>query len=236
MLQKAMQLLRLSTASAPSLHEVVAEMDKTKYTPDISRLEEQEYHLLFVCDELKKDHAKHDLLGMDAEYLFPAYTRSVYQFWQSDDPTVSPVPMKSGDKASIVRYFPKPAKIKGELYAVRSQQFLLLDNYKQNTVEFRRQKIMVIVPYRTVVWLKDHSLDPAFGPLVNAIQGERYTGKSIKTTKEKVHLLRVWMYIGRSKHWNPLLTAYDFKPVEVFQSRNRPWCPNYSYIRRPDQK
>lgn len=213
--------------SFPSANEVIEEFEKTKFTPDISRLTEKEWHPVFVCDELKKDHLKHNLLGMDAKFAYPAYTQGLFQLWEPrDDATLSSVPIKHYDPYALdIRFFPKAAKIKGEVYYIRSLQFLVLDNYKQNTVEFRRQKSMVIVPYRPVKWLKDPYLDPD-----NTRSGYH---SPIKVGEERIHLARVWMYVGRKAYWEPLLNAFSFKPAETFTSEKRNWCKTYYSIRKP---
>lgn len=212
--------------SVPMLHEVLAEEAKTKYTPDISKLEEQEWQSVFVCDELKKDHLKHSLLGDDLHYAGPAYTQKKYRFWENrDDPTVSPIPMKVLDKESdAVLYFPPPALVKGELWYIRSQQLLTLDTYKQNTVEYRRQRVKVILPHRQVVWLKDPYLDPE-----ETRSGYR---PSLKLGPEMVYIFRPWMYLGRRLFWEPHLTAYNFKPVSLYQSE-RQWCKQFYHVKRP---
>lgn len=211
--------------TAPSVEEVLFEELRTKYTPDISVLEEQAWQPVFVVDELKKDHVKHSLLGEDKHYAGPAYTQLKYRFWEKrNDPVQSPIPMKALDKENgFVRYFPPPARIKGELWYIRSQQMILLDTYKQNTVEFRRHRVTVILPYKPQVWMKDPYKDPD-----NTLSGFR---GSMKLGNERVHLFRPWMYLGKATFWQPHLTAYDFTHVSLFKS-DREWCQQFYHVKK----
>lgn len=212
--------------TTPSREEVLAELEKTRYTPDISKLEEQAWWQVFVCDELKKDHLKHDLLGEDKLYAGPAYTQKLYRFWDKrGDPTQSPIPMKALEKENgFVRYFPPLARIKGEVWWVRPQAFLTLDTYKQNTVEYRRQQIPVILPYRPQVWFKDPYLDPE-----ETRSGYRPTNK---LGAERMFVYKPWFYLGRRVFWEPHLTAYDFTNVPLFNSE-RHWCQQFYHVRKP---
>lgn len=212
--------------SKPTQGEILAEFEKTRYTPDISKLEEQPWHLVFVCDEFKKDHLKHHLLGEDKHYAGPAYTQKMFRFWDKrDDPTQSPIPMKALETENgFVRYFPPLARIKGELWYIRPLQFLTLDTEKQNTVEFRRQRVTTVLPHRPLVWLKDPYKDPE-----ETRSGFR---PSTKLGDERVYIHRPWMYLGRRVFWEPHLTAYDFQHVPLFPSE-RQWCKQFYHVKKP---
>jgi len=209
----------------PSREEFLAELEKTKYTPDISKLEEQAWQKVFVIDELKRRHLKHSLLGEDIHYAGPAYTQDPYRLWvKRNDPTASPIPMKaSKEDNGFVRYFPSPAKIKGEVWFVRSERLLALDTYKQNTVEFRRKRVTVILPYRPLTWLKDPYKDPD-----NTLSGYR---PSVKLGEERVYLLQPWMYVGRHTFWEPHLTAFDYEGGALHKS-SHPWCSTFYHVKR----
>jgi hypothetical protein len=227
MLTSAMRLINPAFGyTVPSREEIVAELEKTKYTPDLSRIEEQTYHHVFVCDELKKGHLKHELLGDDKGYAGPGFTQNLYRFWdRRDDPTQSPIPMKALEKENgFVRYFPPPAKIKGEVWIVPSSVLIALDNYKQNTVEFRRIRVPVLLPHRPLVKLKDPYLDPD-----ETRSGYRSTSK---LGAERVHVFRPWFYLGKRTFWEPHLTAFDFTHVKLFNSE-RNWCQKFYHVSKP---
>lgn len=207
-------------------------LEDTKFTPDVSTLEEYEWQLYFAPDETKKDHLKHDLIGSDRQYKFPGFTQQNYHYWAHAAPFLPPIPLVPAAPVNLLPFFPPVAKIKGEVYAIRPQRFLELDKYKQNGVEYQRQRIRLIVPYRKVLWLKDHNLDPSFG-VQDVFSRSRYTGNSTKTSEEYVAIIRAWMYIGKPEFWDPLISAYDYTSVETFYAKSRRWCEQYYNIRRP---
>lgn len=210
--------------------------EASKFTPDIAKLEQYPWQLFFAPDELKRDHFMHDKLAPDAghsSFQFPAFTQASYHFWDPPEAWNSPVPMKVEGFQNPLPFFPPIAKIKGEVHLIRPQLFhLSLDRYRQNTVEYRRERIRLIVPYREVKFLKDHNLDPAFG-VQEAFARSEYTGSSIKTSEEKTCIIRAWMYIGEPQYWDPLINGYDYGHVETFSAKNRRWCQEYYSIRRP---
>lgn len=218
--------------TTPDRSEVYQEYMETQYTPDVDVLEEYEWQLLFVVDELKKDHIKNGMLGADAEYKCPAFTQQDMQFWQAATPFASPIPMVASLSASVTGFAPA-AKIKGQVYKIRPQVLFRLDKDRQNTVEYIRKRVRLIVPYRMVVWVKDHNLDPAFGA-VGPFHRSEYSHKSIKHSQERVAIIRAWMYLGNPEFWDNIITAYTHRPVEVFSSKNRRWCNQYYHIRRPN--
>ncbi len=235
MLKEAIRLINPSYGHSAARAIIEQALQATKFTPDIDVLEERERHLLFVCDELKKDHTQHRLLGPQALKCFPAFTQGSFRFWENGDPLEHRVPMKEEQDATLLKsisYFPPVAKIRGEVYAIRPETFLTLDPYKENTVQFVRQRIKLIVPYRRVVWLKDHNLDPDFG-VREVFSRSDYTGSSIKTSREITHIIRAWMYIGNPVFWDNIITAFDWKSVEHHTSEKRRWLQNYYNIRRP---
>ena len=220
--------------TTPSSDELAAERERTQFTPDIAKLEQYEWQLIFVTDELKKQHLKNSLLGSEQRYKFPAFTQKNFHYWQHEAPFNPPVPFRVADDVitNPLPFYPPIGKIKGQVFIIRPQAFLDLDNYKQNTVEFQRHRVRLVVPYRKLVWLKDHNLDPAFG-VQEAFCRSEYNGKSVTHSKEIVCIIRAWMYIGIPSFWDPLITAYDWGSAEHYHSNTRRWCETFYSIRRP---
>lgn len=207
-------------------------LEASKFTPDIAKLEQYEWQLFFAPDELKRDHLNHHKLG-ESKFKFPGFTQASYHFWDPPEAWNSPVPMKVEGFTNTLPFFPPIAKIKGEVHLIRPQAFHLeLDRYRQNTVEYQRERVRLIVPYRKVVFLKDHNLDPAFG-VQEAFGRSDYSGRSIKTSEEAVAIIRAWMYIGKPAYWDPIINGYDYGHVETFQAKTRRWLSEYYNIRRP---
>lgn len=217
--------------SIPTKEEVFAELARTRFTPDIAVLEENEWCSIFVSDELKKDHFKHHLLG-EAKYCFPAYTQKTFLYWESNNPTEGAIPFECENVQKLVVGWPPAAKIKGEVYLIRPQQFLTLDEYKQNTVEYRRENIRLIVPYRRVKKLKD-----LYGPEGDKFYQDNTQLQNTKTftSEERVYIVRAWFYVGEERYWDPRITAYDYGQVETFSAnyKRRQWLDQYYHIRRP---
>ncbi len=203
-----------------------------RFTPDIAKLEEYKWQLIFAPDELKRDHVKHDLLGADAQFKIMGYTSKNYQFWDTKNPLEGAVPLEVGKDHTQLPGYPPVTRIKGEIFAIRPQRFIDLDNHKQNGIEYFRRRVPLVVPYRKVLFLKDHSLDPAFG-VTTAINRQEYSGSSVTTSEETTCIIRAWMYIGVPQHWDPILSTYDHGHVEVFSAKNRKWLEDYYSIRRP---
>lgn len=210
----------------------------TKFTPDIATLELYRWQLMFVTDDLKRDHPQHDLLGEEAKSAFPGFTVKKFHFWQPKNPFFGYVPMALEDGyTNPVVGFPPVANIKGEVYVIRPQRFLALDRLKQNGIEYERHRVRLVVPYRKVELLKDHNLDPSFG-IQELFARSEYAGSSIRTSEETTCIIRAWMYIGKPQYWDPLLSAFDCDSVETFTSKNRidekgrRWLQDYYNVRR----
>lgn len=205
----------------------------SKYTPDIAKLEEYEYQLIFACDETQIRHVKHHLIE-GGEYICPGFTQSGFNYWQPETPFLPVVPLKATSTFNITG-FPPNAKIKGQLLAIRPQLFIDLDNYKENGVQFQRERVKLIVPYRMVKWLHDPSVAPLDMEPYAIEQGNPYIAEgnvpSMYTTKEKVVLIRAWMYIGVPEYWDKLITNFDYSSVSTFTANNRPWCHKYYQLR-----
>lgn len=212
--------------SIPTPQEFYAELQKTKYTPDLAELEQYAWQAIFVCDEFKRKHMKHDLLGEDAQYQYPAYTQKKYQFWDPIDPTEHLVPFEVSMMTKHVVGFPPIANIKGEVFLIRPRQFLLLDEWKQNTVQFNRRRVRVVVPNRSIKWVRDRSQHHFFN------SPEQFYNNKTLTDDEVVTIVRAWMYEGNPSHYDAIITAYDWGHVETFHSKNRTWLPEYYHVRR----
>lgn len=211
----------------------------TKFTPDIATLEEYHWQLIFTPDELKRDHVQHHRLGEDSKFKFPAFTVKKFHYWNPKNPLEGMIPMALVDGyVNPVPWFPPVASIKGEIYMIRPQRFLDIDRYYQNGIEYQRHRIRLVVPYRSVKLLKDHTLDPRFG-VTTAINRSEYVGSSIVTSEEITCIIRAWMYIGKPSYWDPLLNSHGYDPVETFTSKNRVdekgrrWLTEYYSVRRP---
>lgn len=208
----------------PSVHEARWITDQTIYSPDYGWLEQFEFQLLFCGDDTKLNHSHHCLLSDNSAFVGNAFTVNRFNYWYSDiGEDRIPIPMMTEDRDHTVRYFPPPLQIQGQLFAVRPQAFLSLDTYKRNTVQFRRKRVNLILPYREVNRTDYFDEEQKIiRPLPPSL-----VGKAVES-KERVYIIRAWMYVGKEDYWNGLLDAgyRGFKTVNYYESR-RPWLKEY---------
>ena len=208
----------------PSEHEARWLTDRMRYSPDYGWLEQFEYQLLFCPDDTKTNHSHHCLIE-DSSLVATAYTIHNFNYWcmEVGEDRV-PIPMLTDQRHHTIRYFPPPLKIQGEIHAVRPYEFLGLDTYKLNTVQFHRKRVNLIVPYREVIQ-EDYVLADADDPreLPLCLQGKKGA-----MSPEKVYIIRAWMYVGMPEYWDKLLDAgfRGFKTVNHHESR-RSWLKEY---------
>jgi len=213
----------------PSAHEARWLTEQARFSPDLGYLEQYEFQLLFAPSDFRLGYIRHGLIE-DGVPLCGAYTQQTYEYWlqevglpQGGTERID-IPMRK-DGPHVIRYSPPPLKIKGEVHAIRPWQFLGLDTFKRNTLQFRRQRVNVLVPYRVK---SDVPLDQDGNPysIPSALAHKNYQFEA----PEKVHVLRAWMYVGMPEYWNDLLDAgfRGFKTVNHHVSRSkRPWLKEY---------
>lgn len=209
------------TPSLPSYHEVDWLQQSVRYSPDLGKLEQYEFQLLFSPDETQRGYPQYPLIE-DSAFVCHAFTQRLYNYWQQRDGQLIPL---EATAPAVVKYFPPSLRIKGELNLVRPYQFRELDTWKQNTVQYVRKRVKLLVPYREVI-RKDY-FDEDGKELPLCLQGKKGV-----TSPERVHIVRAWMYVGREEYWDELLSPYNFKAVQTHESR-RPWLKEYySYPKR----
>ncbi len=119
------------------------------HTPDYYLLEQREFHLFLICDEMMNGHWKHDLLEPGSLYCSQAFTMDPYILLRQSN----------GKQATVLTLEPQVGKpgllwqrpmapVRGELYALRPYQILELDKYKENGVLFHRKRVPIDIPYR----------------------------------------------------------------------------------------
>ena len=205
----------------PSYHEVTWLNEEVKYTPDNSKLEQYEFQLLFCPDETQRGYSHYSLIE-DSVFECHAFTQKFYNYWQQRDGQLIPL---EANAPAAVKYFPPSLRIKGELHAIRPYQFRALDTYKQNTVQYTRQRVKLLVPFREVRLSDNYAEDGR--ELPSCLQGKKGV-----VGPEHIQVVRAWMYVGRDDYWDPLLNAYNFRKVQHHESR-RAWLKEYySYPKR----
>lgn len=212
----------------PSVQEAKWITDSVRYSPDLGWLEQFEYQLLFCPDDTKSGGTRHSLIS-DSQFIATAYSANKFNYWyQETGDDRLPIPVMSPEKATtMIRFFPPPLKVKGELRLVRTPQFRELDSYKRNTVQFRRKRVNVFIPYRELQFklntLADDESSP-FRPLPRCLQQTHHAILS----SERMSVIRCWMYVAMTEYWDQLLDGgfRGFKTVNYYESK-RPWLQEY---------
>ncbi len=191
--------------------------NETQYTPDIARLESYELQLVFVVDDLQKSFKNHSIIkeGIRASLGSP-YTRDLFSCWKKDlgtesYPVILPV---TPDTTSILPWYPKPAQVKGELYAVRPFVFKALDTHRTNGVQFERMRVRLHYPFYEVRKRKGlEQLSRAEKDLRNPEEAKKFLSEELTATPS------CWMYVGRTAYWLSEIgeTAYDLKLTKLKQ-------------------
>lgn len=200
--------------------------DSSKFTPDIAKLEQYSHQLYFACDETQAGHFQHKYI-QDGEFKYPAFTQQSFNYWDGG-PVLGAVPMKATGYQNALPNFPPIAKIKGMVYKITVPELIKLDSYKENTVQFQRERIRLIVPHRALKWVHDREAEKD--------QFDFIAENSLGLTKERVAIIRAWMYIGRPEYWDKVINAFDFSSVPTHMSNQRRWCPEYYRLPKPTKK
>lgn len=164
--------------------------DIPQYTPDLNQLERKVGHLVFICDETMKAHFRHYIIKDATDTNVRAFTYDNLTLIKKDLGKASQViPLTT-------RYAGAPyARIRGELYVLAPKQFIELDNYKLNGVQFQRVRVKLLIPYRKLSfdwWAKDKSMYE----------------QAVAQTPFWDDTVEAWMYIGLKDYWDEKITQY----------------------------
>lgn len=158
--------------------------DMLKYTPDLAKLQERSHHFLFVADDLKRGHRRHDLL-QGGEFWAQAFTKSSFTLWKHNlGKETFPIPLEQRTRKMDF------LKIRGEVHLLPTKTVRMLDEYRENGVQFIRKRVRVAIPYQNI------RLD----------EDARVTWKS--RTRDQ-HMM-AHMYVGIPEYWNNLINDMQF--------------------------
>lgn len=199
----------------PSPAWVKENLQGCEYTPDIAKLEQRKYHLLFVCDDCMRRHGRNEEFLSEDTYRMAAFTSDdELSMWKKIAGTQSfPVPIKGyrwnelrsveekreqSTKISVMNLnATRTGRIKGELYKVSTKTLVNLDNHRLNGVQFERQRVKVIIPYRY------------------------QSGHVGVDDQEFVQTAKAFMYMGILDFWAPLLPTKMFEKVTDYEAARR---------------
>src|SRR6266436_2763507 len=141
-----------------------------EFTPDIAILEQSQFQLVFVCDDLMKAGKNYKIIADCSVKIARAFTMKSYNFYRRDimlpngDIETTAVTMNPSGKVEYGCH-----KIKGEIHSVLSSEMIRLDNHYQNGVQFKRYRTKLLYPTTAVSIVKD--VDEDGKPLPHTLQG-----------------------------------------------------------------
>lgn len=185
-------------------------------TPDIWKLEQSMFQLIFLPDDMMRGRINNHLIadaGRDGDTpVHPAcFTLERFTMYQKDLGELSfPIPMKKEyEPTNWLRVRPRPAKIKGQLYAILSPRIIRLDIHRQNGVQFTRVRQNISLPYREVRYDKSSPIP--------------------QISKDFLKTVEAWMYIGIPEYWDDqigdMFTVRECEKFELDQPKF--WIEDY---------
>lgn len=189
------------------------------YTPDINILERKQRQLIFVADDMATGGKYHDYItetSVSGRWpLWTGYTEDLFTFWNrrlgnESYPVALPPDLTVKEKEEW-REIPNPvppARIWGQVYGIRSYQFKKLDFIRENGVQFKRERVEIIIPHQ-----------------------KAYHKPLPEVSHEMKYWMECWMYKGIPEYFKDLLdNGFMFTPVRTVQYkgvRQRDWLDRY---------
>jgi hypothetical protein len=192
---------------------------KTRYTPDVHKLEQKEAWLLFAYDRYWSELKDYDIY---------VYTEQRFKMWVQDLGMYQVylpfnVPEKYRDTLERPEWAdPNPlntrialaARLRGTLHLIRPETIISLDKDVQNTVRFERVRVPLLYPYK-----RGHR--KVIKNVYREKDGKPYLEKQMGdwTYDRAVGKLEAWMYVAVEKHWSSMMEADSlrnmFKPALI---------------------
>lgn len=205
-----------ATAEAVEWHR------RNELTPDIWKLEQSMYQLIFIPDDMMQGKINNHLIadaGRDGDIpVHPAcFTLERFTFWKKDLGVESyGIPLeRTFEPTNWLRVRPTPAKIKGQLYAILSPRIKKLDIHRQNRLQFIRMRQKITLPYRHVKY--------------NTKPDAEVFSKLPEISPEYLQSVDAWMYVGIPEYWDNLIgDMFQVRECRKFEL-NQPkfWIEDY---------
>lgn len=221
--------------SAEEIEEINYAM---RFTPDVARLSAFKSWWLFVYSN-EQDQHPHAL--KDVEYQKQVvFTSGTYSLWTKqlgaesfaialNDCTheeTERLPILTKTKMSFVSHTKKvarPERIKGQLVKVTPKTLFRLDAEHRNGIEFKRNRISLIIPFRFQYLDKE---------------------KKLHVSDQYTQLVIAWAYIGVQDYWDKQIDGEIeekedgvvrvkrtgvFKPAKLFEPADALWNKFYEF-------
>lgn len=199
-----------------------------QYTPDILMLQQEKLQTMFLPCDMKRGMRNHDMLAnsdsfKDCEFLGQGYTNKKFVLHRKNLGDHSfPIPLPGIDSREVslgmrgAHFSDVSARVRGELWDIPTELVVeVLDKYKRNGVEFQRQKLQIIYPYKTLVTQLNRDSN---------LEEYQFSG-------EQIYHYTAWMYVGLEKYWADYFDGgYTVGPCRLFGSKKR-WMDQYYEFR-----
>lgn len=200
--------------SPPSKEWLETAKQENILTPDIAKLELSDFHLVFICDNLMRLRAGYNSAAQWLSPLNTVYTKERFSFYKyTKENKEIFLPLRDGVRP-----------IRGELHVTTTEGLQFLDKLYDNGVQFLRERVKVIMPFRTVYRQKNKTINgKPLPPCLDNI----HTLLSPEMTKE----IRVHMYVANPKMWlHRLDNGYLFQRIPTFYpNKLRSWLSEYYF-------
>lgn len=202
-------------------------------TPDLWWLSRRHFQLLFVYGTQMRGHPQHELVMNYGAYAATTYTDGKFSLWKKrlgkesfpialEDSTPLPDGHLAAGWKPPTWSLPPRARVQGELYALETPQMYALDKHYENTLEFKRKRVPLIIPYHKLYRIPYENSDTQ-KQIAEAI-GTDFKDQVV-TSESCVELVRAWVYIGKSDYWTNQ-SDHLFSPGNTFRSR-KGWLGDY---------
>lgn len=184
--------------------EFIKKLGKHFHTPDVMKIEDKEFHLVFVYDDTMLNRRRHSLISDYVVKIGNGFTAEPFALWKRNLGHVSfPIALKV--HAPLL-------PIKGELFAIEPAGLIKLDKYRLNRVNFDRKRVRITLPFREVCGTT------------------KIPTKQTVVSDLKLWNISAWMYVGREKQWiDKLDGGYYYSIVRSFSPRSK-WIDKYYYF------
>lgn len=220
---KALKRAMGFTQYPPKGYSRVAEA-KTKFTPDIVKLELSEFQLLFIVDDMQRNGPLYAKIAEHSAFQAIGFTEDRFNYFV-DKKTGTPVPLLADPREPLGN----SGQLFGEVHAVRAAHYPELDTIRQNGVQFKRQRIQIMIPYRDQ-YVRVSRYSKSLPPQLRGL------------SEEKLHYAECHMYIGIPEVWRPKIKT-DLCVSELHRefievSRHKPlkekgWLSPYFQFKPP---
>ena len=185
------------------------------YTKDIPELQDSQFKMLFVCDDMKRGHKNYPKLKPISKPISRGFTQDVFDY-RVGKFTGKALPFAAREGL----------RVKRQLHAVKSHLIPELDNHYKNGVEFARVKTNIIIVDRENVVMPIGSeaivkeLPP--GMLLTASKTRTYIADEARAS-----IVEAYMYVAMRVFWDDEDFGLFPRPRPEFPKNDILWLPKY---------